>query len=68
MSADIVNLRQARKHQKRAAKEKQAEENRRLFGRSKAEKTVAQFEATRLRKALDGAEREPTSHKHEDQE
>jgi hypothetical protein len=38
MSADIVNLRQARKAKARADKEKLAEENRAKFGRSKAER------------------------------
>ncbi|MDL2397599.1 DUF4169 family protein [Rhizobium mayense] len=38
MSAEIVNLRQFRKKQTRAEKEKQAEQNRITFGRTKAEK------------------------------
>ena len=38
MSADIVNLRQARKAKARADKQRQAEENRVRFGRSKADK------------------------------
>lgn len=41
MSADIVNLRQARKARSRTDKEKQAEQNRLFHGRSKAEKSLA---------------------------
>jgi hypothetical protein len=36
--ADIVNLRQARKQKARSDKERQAEQNRVLHGRSKAER------------------------------
>lgn len=56
MSADIVNLRDARKHKKRAAKEKQAEENRRSFGRSKAQKQLSSLERERFNRHLDGAQ------------
>ncbi|MDQ8697926.1 DUF4169 family protein [Hyphomicrobium sp. LHD-15] len=38
MSAEIVNLRKARKARDRVAKEKRAEENRVKFGRTKAER------------------------------
>ncbi|MCX8996428.1 DUF4169 family protein [Rhizobiaceae bacterium BDR2-2] len=41
MSADVVNLRQFRKRNARAEKERQAEENRASFGRTKAEKQLA---------------------------
>ena len=40
MSAEIINLRQFRKKQLRSEKEKQAEQNRISFGRTKAEKQV----------------------------
>ena len=40
MSAEIINLRQFRKKQARSEKEKQAEQNRISFGRTKAEKQV----------------------------
>ncbi|MFK0163354.1 DUF4169 family protein [Rhizobium sp. NPDC090279] len=40
MSAEIVNLRQFRKKQARSDKEKQAEQNRIAFGRTKAEKNL----------------------------
>jgi hypothetical protein len=38
MAADIVNLRQARKRKARADREARAEENRRAFGQSLAER------------------------------
>ena len=38
MSAEIVNLRQARKQKQRRTKEKTAESNRQKFGRTKAER------------------------------
>ncbi|MEM5581872.1 MULTISPECIES: DUF4169 family protein [unclassified Roseibium] len=41
MSADIINLRMARKHKKREAGDKAAEDNRRLYGRSKADREAA---------------------------
>ena len=40
MSAEIVNLRQFRKKQARSEKDKQAEQNRISFGRTKAEKNL----------------------------
>ncbi|ANL66483.1 hypothetical protein AMC82_CH02853 [Rhizobium phaseoli] len=40
MSAQIINLRQFRKKQLRSEKEKQAEQNRISFGRTKAEKQL----------------------------
>ncbi|MBY3049599.1 DUF4169 family protein [Rhizobium leguminosarum] len=40
MSAEIINLRQFRKKQARSEKEKQAEQNRVTFGRTKAEKQL----------------------------
>ena len=40
MSAEIINLRQFRKRQARSEKEKQAEQNRISFGRTKAEKQL----------------------------
>ena len=39
MSADLINLRQARKLRARKAKEAKAAENRTKFGRTKAERT-----------------------------
>ncbi|QRM55913.1 DUF4169 family protein [Sinorhizobium sp. BG8] len=40
MSGDVVNLRQFRKSKQRAEKEKQAEQNRISFGRTKVEKNL----------------------------
>ncbi|GGD62834.1 MULTISPECIES: DUF4169 family protein [Rhizobium] len=40
MSAEIINLRQFRKKQARSEKEKQAEQNRVSFGRTKVEKQL----------------------------
>jgi hypothetical protein len=42
MSAEIVNLRQFRKKQARSEKDKQAEQNRISFGRTKSEKQLTQ--------------------------
>ncbi|MGV1904548.1 DUF4169 family protein [Agrobacterium cavarae] len=40
MTGDIVNLRQFRKQKARSEKEKQAEQNRLSFGRTKSEKSL----------------------------
>jgi hypothetical protein len=40
MTADIINLRKARKAKQKASKDKHAAENRVVFGRSKAERTA----------------------------
>jgi hypothetical protein len=40
MSGDVVNLRQFRKQKARSEKEKQAEQNRISFGRTKTEKDL----------------------------
>lgn len=40
MTGDVVNLRQFRKQKARSDKEKQAEQNRLAFGRTKAEKDL----------------------------
>ncbi|MTI19169.1 DUF4169 family protein [Rhodobacteraceae bacterium RKSG542] len=54
MSADIVNLRQARKNKARQDKERQAEENRRVHGRTKAEKNITSFERSKSAKDHEG--------------
>ena len=56
--ADIINLRTARKQKARAAKEVQAEQNRILFGRSKAEKLQQQAEKALADKHIEGHKRE----------
>ena len=53
--ADIVNLRQARKHKQRAARDQQAAENRAKFGRTKGEKQRDAHEAERGRRQHDQA-------------
>ena len=53
MSADVVNLRQARKQKARADKEQAAAENRARFGRSKHEKLVTRALKAKVEKALD---------------
>lgn len=53
MSADVVNLRQFRKVKTRAEKERQAEQNRLTFGRSKAEKNLTGALNAKAEKALD---------------
>ena len=45
--AELVNLRRARKARERDEAAKQAEANRRKFGRSKAERVQAEAEADR---------------------
>jgi hypothetical protein len=55
---DIVNLRQARKRAARKDREAEAAVNRAIFGRTKAERALQKNEAEKLRKTLDGAERD----------
>lgn len=55
--AEIVNLRQARKAEKRRNEARKAEENRKRFGRTKAEKAIQSHEARRADALLDGAKR-----------
>lgn len=61
--AEIVNLRRARKQRDRAAAEKQAEQNRISFGRTKAERALTDAERDKARRALEAhrldAPREP---------
>ncbi|PPJ46176.1 DUF4169 domain-containing protein [Rhizobium sp. KAs_5_22] len=53
MSADVVNLRQFRKAKTRTQKEKQAEQNRLTFGRSKAERNLTDARNAKAEKTLD---------------
>ncbi|MDX0831325.1 DUF4169 family protein [Sinorhizobium medicae] len=53
MTGDVTNLRQFRKRQARTAKEKQAEQNRLTFGRTKAEKSVTKALNEKTAKTLD---------------
>lgn len=60
MSAEIVNLRQARKAKARSDKESQAEQNRITFGRTKHEKTLTKALNDREEKRLDQGRLERT--------
>lgn len=50
--SEIINLRQFKKNKARASKEKQAEQNRVLFGRTKAEKDFVQAETRKTENFL----------------
>ena len=54
MSADVINLRQARKRREREAGRKQADENRVKHGRKKVEREHAEREAKAQAELLDG--------------
>jgi hypothetical protein len=54
MSAEIVNLRQARKQKQRQTKAKTAESNRQKFGRTKAERDADRRRRDMLEKQVDG--------------
>ena len=58
MSAEIVNLRKARKARDGLAKEKQAEENRVKFGRTKAERQQADADKGLSVRRLDAHKRD----------
>ncbi|MEM6712888.1 MAG: DUF4169 family protein [Pseudomonadota bacterium] len=58
MSSNVVNLNRIRKAKARQEKEARAAENRRVHGRTKAEKNSAKHEADKSSKALDGHKRE----------
>lgn len=54
MTADIVNLRQARKAKKRFEREEQAAENRVKFGQTKEQRQKQRTEVERSVRQLDG--------------
>lgn len=56
--AEIINLRQARKHKARAEKEARADANRMAFGRTKAEKKLRQAERDLEKSRLDSHRRD----------
>lgn len=60
MSAEIVNLRQARKRKQRETRDKEAEDNRRKFGRTKAERDAARRRRDELEKKVDGHRLSPS--------
>lgn len=53
MTGDVVNLRQFRKQKARSEKEKQAEQNRLTFGRTKAEKSLTNALNEKAERSLD---------------
>ena len=54
MTADIVNLRQARKRRDKAARQAEADANRIKFGRTKHERDLARLTDAQSAKRLDG--------------
>lgn len=61
MTADIINLRQARKARRRAAKETEAAENRIRYGQSKSDKASATAETEKNARSLEGHRLDPPS-------
>jgi hypothetical protein len=59
--AKVVNLNKFRKQKAKIAREKQAETNRRLHGRTKAERQLELVQKQRLTDKVDGAKLEPSS-------
>jgi hypothetical protein len=53
--SNVVNLNQARKARERDRAREQARENRAKFGRTKADKDLANAETKKAEQALDGA-------------
>lgn len=58
--ADIINLRRARKERERVLKDAKAAENRILFGRTKAEKTLRDAKKALDERRLDAHKRDET--------
>lgn len=58
MSAPVINLRQVRKAKARAEKSERAEENRRQFGRTKAEKLKQSADKSKAEQHLDAHKRD----------
>ena len=58
--ADIINLRTVRKQKARVDKDAQAQQNRVLFGRTKAEKLKQAAEKALADKHIDGHKKEDT--------
>ncbi len=52
--AEIINLRRARKQRARQDADKQAQQNRIAFGRTKAERSLTQAERDKAARTLDG--------------
>ena len=60
---DVINLRQARKQKARAAKGQEAEQNRLLSGRSRAEKLRDRQTTEKSNRYLEGHRRDPSGRK-----
>lgn len=60
MTAEIVNLRRARKTKARAEKSRKADENRAKYGRSKRDRVLRAAEDELQRRRLDGLIRTPS--------
>jgi hypothetical protein len=56
---DVVNLNRFRKQKAKVERQKQAEVNRRLHGRTKAERAREELQKRRLTRAVDGAKLDP---------
>jgi Domain of unknown function (DUF4169) len=63
MSAEVVNLRQARKRRALADKETAAAANRSAFGRTKAERELTRRETERTERTLAGHRRDDNEDK-----
>ena len=61
--ADLINLRRAHKARERAAREREASEKRRLFGRTKAEKQAEATARDRNDRAIEGHRRDTSRDK-----
>jgi hypothetical protein len=61
MSGNVVNLNKFKKQKAKAARVKQAETNRRLHGRSKAERARDALHKKQLEASVDGARLESSS-------
>jgi hypothetical protein len=59
MTAEIINLRQARRRRARAAAAAEAAENRIRFGRTRGEREQDDLSADKARRLIDGHRREP---------
>jgi hypothetical protein len=62
MASKVVNLNKFKKQKAKALRVKQAETNRRLHGRTKAERASDALQKKRLETSVDGARLEPLPH------
>ena len=66
MTAQIINLRRARKTKARTLKAEEAEHNRAQFGRTKAQRALSAAEAEQAARKLDGARIAPQTNNDDD--